>query len=469
MKWTTVAWIGLIFGTSGTRATAQELERGWVLVREDLDVYIDPGAGELQIEGTLVARLEHAESSPGPWLAVNSRDALLRFDDVSAEGATTLLNTTHEDLGQALVSRVTFATPKQRGDEVLISFACHSVAQGRQFVVSESIALASWVEAWYPILPPQEGTSLGGACKTRGTITFHMPAGWHAVTNGELISSESGDGETVEVWRSDRALARSFAAGPYTVIHETVGDLDVSLYLLSDDLPEPRDNVTSLSLAMKAMERRWGPYPYPSYAIAEVPESKGSFGASSEQGFIMVKPRFLRVPGGNVPLFAHEAAHAWWGNTVGTKAPGELICSETLAQYGAVIASEEVWGVEGATEFLRFSRPGYVADQCARGYFELLHAGRDKPLDQLQSGGDVDHTLSDAKGHWVIHMLRRRVGDELFFSTMRALIEEYTDAQMSLNDLRARFLEAAPDAGLERFFPSGSNARVRLSWSTTGR
>ena len=107
------------------------------------------------------------------------------------------------------------------------------------------------------------------------------------------------------------------------------------------------------------MEDKWGSYPYPGVAIAEVPQNAGSFGASSEQGFIMVKPHFLNVPGGNLPLFAHEAAHGWWGNTVGTSDPSSLLCSESLAQYGAVIAIEATEGREAATDFLRFSRAGY--------------------------------------------------------------------------------------------------------------
>ncbi|MFT5051919.1 MAG: hypothetical protein ACI8QZ_003349 [Chlamydiales bacterium] len=136
-----------------------------------------------------------------------------------------------------------------------------------------------------------------------------------------------------------------------------------------------------------------------------------------------------------------------------------------------MIAAEAVWGVERATEFLRFSSPGYVPDQCARGYFEILRSGRDIALNDPKSGGNIDHTLSDAKGHWVVHMLRRRVGDEVFFTTMRALIAEFTDSQMSLDDLRARFIAAAPDAGLEPFFVqwierTGALVLVR-DWSVT--
>jgi hypothetical protein len=254
-------------------------------------------------------------------------------------------------------------------------------------------------------------------------------------------------------------------------LREQVDGLDVSLFLLTDDLPDPRRHVESLSVAIASMEDRWGPYPYPSYAIAEVPIHAGAFGASSEQGFIMVKPFFLQTREGNLPLFAHESAHGWWGNTVGSDGPGSLLCSESLAQYGAVIAAERLWGEEGAAELLRFSRPGYVPDQCARGYFQLWRHGQDKPLAELVSGQNTDHTLADAKGHWVYHMLRGRVGDETFFRTLRGLIEAYTGRSMTLDDVRGAFLAAAPEAGLERFFEQWLDRTgapvLRCEWSET--
>jgi aminopeptidase N len=73
------------------------------------------------------------------------------------------------------------------------------------------------------------------------------------------------------------------------------------------------------------------------------------------------------------------------------------------------------------------------------------------PLSQLGSGG-WQHNLSDAKGHWVFHMLRGRVGDELFFATMRGLIASFAHKAMSLDDVRAAFVKAAPkEADVERF------------------
>ena len=180
----------LTCGCPASGSSAQDIERGWTLVREDLDLYIDPAEGTLRLEGSLVARLDHDETSSSLMLILNSRSKLMRFEEVRAGEAEVELNLDHPELPNSLVSQVSFATPKHRGDTVHVNFTCQSESQGKQFVVAESIALASWTEAWYPILQPQEGVSLGGASKVPGTTTFHLPREWHAVTTSGLVSAD---------------------------------------------------------------------------------------------------------------------------------------------------------------------------------------------------------------------------------------------------------------------------------------
>jgi len=112
-------------------------------------------------------------------------------------------------------------------------------------------------------------------------------------------------------------------------------------------------------------------------------------------------------------------------------------------------------GPEAVVEFLEFSRSGYNATQCARGYFSLVDDGDDHPLATLGSSalsGDLTHNLVDSKGMWVYHMLWQRIGDELFFGTLRGLIADFAGRDMSLDDIRRAFVGAAPDHDLEAFF-----------------
>ena len=427
--------------------------RGWTMVRLDLELTVAPEDTLVYVEGTATLRLD-AESSHGPSLSLRP-DLLEALDRCETSGAKLTTPRTSLIDWKRRVMELRFPTPRTRGDEIEVTFAYENRIPDTQMVTTNRVAFASWVMSWYPApLPAEEGLSVSRVLSCPGTTVFHLPPGWRAVTNGTLVAREEDDLEALERWETSLAVARGYAAGPYEVVRHVAGERVVAVYTLSDAATNAEVEAQTLATALDAMEARFGPYPYPSFYIAEVPMNHGSFGACSDQGFILVKPNFLGVQGGNIPLFAHEAAHGWWGNLVGNSGPGSSICGESLAQYGAVVALEAIGGEEAATEFLRFSRPGYIDNQCARGYFALASEGNDRPLARLNElgGKSWEHTLADSKGHWFWHMLRRRVGDEVFFTTIRGLIEEFSNRQMTLDDARRAFLDAAPaEASLERF------------------
>ena len=424
---------------------------GWAGTRLDLDVRVLPAEGRLELSGTILLTLDK-ESSTGPSLAI-SGEVGGRFLSVEGpEGAQVELNRPHPLRPDVHLAVVRFDEPQKRGATVKLSFTSECDGRASQFVVDKEVALASWVTVWHPVPMPDPNSRerFASTLSIPGTTRFHLPDGWTSFSNGSRVERIDAEGPVTELWRLDEPVARSFAAGPYSIGAHEVDGRSFTVCLLSRDPAEAQVQARSLARAIEAMEARFGPYPYPSYGIVEVPESKVGFYGSSEQGFLMAASSAFEY-GTNLPLFAHEASHGWWGNLIGNHGPGGILLSESLAQYGAVIAIETIEGEEAAIEFLRFSRRGYNPHQCAKGYFGIWRDGNDKALIQLKSGG-WDHQLSDSKGNWLYHMLRYRVGDEVFFATMRGLIETYGNAALSVEDLKQAFLLAAPKRKLERFF-----------------
>ncbi|MEQ8764944.1 MAG: M1 family aminopeptidase [Planctomycetota bacterium] len=448
--------IGCLLASAPLQDDAPPEGSGWRYERLDLDLHLNPASGKIVVEGEATLRLE-AETSPGPTLGVNSRKPIFVFESVGTPSGTKVeLNASHPVLEAIRLAHIRREEPYRQGDTVMLRFRCIGVGESMQVCLREQMALGSWVECWYPVPLRARNESLSELSSAVGRTRLHLPSGWRGVTNGKRTAREVEGDRAVETWQIEGLpVARSFIAAPFTVGSSEIDGREIGVYLLDTDPELAEQQSIMLAQALAAMETRFGPYPYPSYAIAEVPFELSfelGFGASSEQGFIMCASNFIRVAGGNLPLFAHEAAHGWWGNKVGTTGPGASLCSESLAQYGAVLAIETLEGAAAASEFLRSSRAGYIPDQCAKGYFEILRTGRDKPLAELKSGG-VDHTLADSKGTWFYHMLRRRVGDELFFQTLRSILEKYAGEQLSLAALREEFSKVAPaEARLKVFF-----------------
>jgi hypothetical protein len=414
---------------------------GWRLVLLDLDVTVRPAERQLRFAGRARLRLD-GETSTGPALSLNTRGPNLRFTRAAAASAAVSLNDTVPGDSAARLVRFRLAGPARRGTELETSFEYEMVASSSQLHVGDSIALASWVENWYPTPVTEDGYTQTAA-SAPGATRFHLPPGWRAVSNGR----PGADG----AWNVTQPVARSFAAGPFAVARERAGGRDVAMYLLTAPPALARAQARTLSRAITAMEARFGPYPYTGYAVAEVPESSVTWAASSEQGFIMARTSLFDAPGGNLPLFAHEAAHSWWGNAVSTTGPGSRMGSEALAQYGAVLAIEALEGKGAVRDFLDFSRIGYNPLQCALGYFHIWREGEDVPLAEL-GDGPSDHNLSDSKGMWFYHMTRARLGDAAFFGALRVLLADFATRPMRVSDIRAGFQAAAPaDTGLPGF------------------
>ena len=451
--------------------------QGWSIVRMDLEIALYPEEKRFELESRLRLRLER-QTSLGPTLGVNLTKPIMRFTDVQADGAHVELNATLPVAKGTRLAHVRYATPKKRGDEIEVVARCASEGRSFQILVDEAFASASWVDAWYPVpLPEQLDAFSPQVAAAAGRTTILVPPGWAAVSNGER--TERSDERVV--WETKNAVARSFAAGPLTEAVFEEGSTPVRVFLLATEALAAGEQARTLGAAIRAMEKRFGRYPFASYSIVEAPDASTEWYASSEQGFIIADSAAFQVEGGNLPLFAHEAAHGWWGNTVTAKGPGSILCSESLAQFGALLAIEELEGEEAATRFLDSSRTGYSPRQCAKGFFSMWRSGGDKALAELEDG-PFDHDLSDAKGHWMFHMLRQRIGDEAFFRTLRGFLEDPAKRRTTLAAVRAAFVAAAPDARLERFFAdwldrrgapvltehwtdesSGAEHRVRLS------
>ena len=425
---------------------------GWKLVRLDLDVTVQRPERRLRFAGRARLRLER-DSSGGPALSLNTRGPYLRFTRAASPGASVSLNDTVPGDSAVRLLRIRLPQVARRGAELEATLEYEMVGPSSQLLVGDSVALASWVENWYPTPVTEEGYTQSAA-SAPGVTRFKLPAGWRAVSNGTSAA------DAANRWTVTQPVARSFAAGPFTVARERAGGRDVSMYLLGAAPAAPaaaRAQARALSRAITAMQSRFGLYPYASYAVAEVPESSVTRAASSEQGFIMARTSMFDAPGGNLPLFAHEAAHAWWGNVVNTTGPGSRMGSEALAQYGAVVAIEALEGRAAMRDFLDFSRPGYNPLQCALGYFHIWREGEDVALAEL-ADGPSDHNLSDSKGMWFYHMVRERLGDAAFFGALRKLLADFATHPMRVSDISAAFLAAAPgDSGLAGFLDQWLN------------
>ena len=155
-------------------------------------------------------------------------------------------------------------------------------------------------------------------------------------------------------------------------------------------------------------------------------------------------------------LSAHEAAHQWWGNIVTSGSYHHEWLMEALANYSAMMFLESRKGpkfIDG------------VLDEYRR---ELLTKGPNgEPVDSagpVVQGARLDSTevpgawtsIVYGKGTWIIHMLRRRLGDARFARMLTEIRKRYENKTINTEEFRilcAEFLPpSSPDSKLEEFF-----------------
>jgi aminopeptidase N len=161
---------------------------------------------------------------------------------------------------------------------------------------------------------------------------------------------------------------------------------------------------------------------------------------------------------------AHELAHQWWGQAVGWRNYHEQWLSEGFAQYFAALYAQHARGDRTFVAMLRQFRRWAIAESD-EGPVSL-----GSRLGHIKNERRVFRALVYNKGAAVLHMLRRLVGDEVFFNGVRRFYTEQKFQKAGTDNLRAAF-EVEYGKPLDRFFEQWINGVQipRLRYATTLR
>jgi aminopeptidase N len=144
-------------------------------------------------------------------------------------------------------------------------------------------------------------------------------------------------------------------------------------------------------------------------------------------------------------FLAHELAHQWWGQAIGWKNYHEQWLSEGFSQYFAAMYAQKTRGDRVFVDMLRQFRRWSLAESD-QGPIYLGYR-----LGHINSDLRVFRALVYNKGAAVLHMLRRLLGDKVFFAGIRAFYEDRRYQKAGTDDFE-RAMEAASGRVLDRFF-----------------
>ena len=186
--------------------------------------------------------------------------------------------------------------------------------------------------------------------------------------------------------------------------------------------------------SLKFFQRVYGPAPVTQFYAAETPYSHGE----AFPGLINLSWGTFHqtdADGSDEVFRAHEVAHQWWGNAVTERDWDDVWLSEGFATYFTLLYTEQFDGREAFVRGLRSSRDRILALERKSPDTPVIHRN-------LSDMRRVLNQFVYQKGGWVLHMLRRLVGDAAFFDGIRRYYREFEHATALTEDLQTA-MEAA--------------------------
>jgi aminopeptidase N len=225
--------------------------------------------------------------------------------------------------------------------------------------------------------------------------------------------------------------------------------------------PERSAGFSDFRLALGPMQfysATIGAYPYEKLANVQ---SKTRYGGMENASAIFYAERAVTGQGRNGDLFAHEIAHQWFGDSVTESDWDHTWLSEGFATYLTHLYDERTAGRDALVRGMRRDRDDVVR------YYERNRAS----AVVTQSSPSLDNILSPnsyQKGGWVLHMLRRQVGDEAFWKGLAAYYTRFRNGNALTDDFR-RVMEEVSGRPLDGFFRewvyTPGQPRVEARWA----
>jgi hypothetical protein len=306
--------------------------------------------------------------------------------------------------------------------------------------VTEQDALF-WAD-WLPVIAYQPAPS---------RITIETPATWESIAQGDLEATRR-QGERIARTFVNRAPVSFImaVAGPYTVTRRRVHGYPLAAYMLHDDRTASERGLAILTEALPFYLSRFGPIPWKHYTIVQTSCLVGG----AQEGYSFSVYSSAMFPG----AAAHELGHSWWGGRVNNTYFGSY-WNESLTTYSEDLLNEARQGSTTA-RVRRLAKIRTYQAIIARRHDLALTRGSTEPLDPVTLG------TTYVKGAMVCHMLRRELGDRVFFRTLRRFASVYAGKSAEWDDLaRIAMVEAGRPMGW--FFEQWTRREgaPKLRWS----
>jgi len=267
-----------------------------------------------------------------------------------------------------------------------------------------------------------------------------------AVCGGTLINNvNNGNGSRTFHWKFNNSIPAylaSVAVYNYVSVNGIYqgisGNIPTSVYVLASDTNKAKASFINLNGIMEAFEYYWGAYQWERVGYVAT-----TLGAMEHATNIAYPAASIDGTLNNEYLIAHELSHHWFGDLITCSTAADMWINEGWATYNEALYRERVYGKKSYKNYLR-NKLKRVLQTC-----HIEDAGY-RALYGIPSNYTYGETVYQ-KGSTVVQTLRGYLGDSLFFSTVKEMLNQYAFNNISTLQMRD-FISSYSGVNMNDFF-----------------
>lgn len=261
------------------------------------------------------------------------------------------------------------------------------------------------------------------------------------LSNGRLVySTNNSNGTRTDYWKQELPHAPYLvflAGGKFTIYKDKWRNMEVNYYLEPKYAPYAKLIFGKTPEMIEFFSNRLGvPYAWDKYSQIVVRDFVS--GAMENTGTVsfyddMNKTNRDYEDQSDEDIISHELFHHWFGDLVTCESWPNLPLNESFATYGEYLWDEFKYGRDEADK---------------DGYNDLnayLGAARAARVDVIRFNLTDREAMFDGnsyqKGGRILHMLRKYLGDDAFFASLKLYLETYKFKPVEIHHLRLAFEE----------------------------
>jgi aminopeptidase N len=301
---------------------------------------------------------------------------------------------------------------------------------------------------------------------TTSEMLLTVPAGFTAVSNGERIGVRTNpDGTRTFHYREDYPHATylvSFVIGEMEERREEWDGIPILYYVPAGEGEKVARTFGRTPDMVRFFSERLGVrYPWEKYAQVATMEFGGGMENVSATTMYegILKDETAALDGDANGIIAHELAHQWFGDLLTCRDWAHVWLNEGFATFFDWVYHEH-W--KGRDDYL------LRLDGGAQSYLNETKRYRRPMVTHLfTASGRMFDSHTYPRGAWVLHMLRRLMGEEAFWKGMGHYTRKFQFQSVETDDFR-RAMEEASGMSLGDFFEQWvyrpGHPELKVSW-----